>query len=425
MVVMKLKMNAPHFYSLEQVKLFLKTNASIQYELAYSRKQEIYNWISRILIQFSYSRCKRKDRTTIQAYLQKITGYSKSHTKLLIRAYYQGGLKYRGDDYRRRKFPRIYGPVEIALLIRTDLVHNRLNGKATKEILVREYEKFGRDQYKKISKISPAHIYNLRKTRQYVSQAIFFHKTQPVNLAIGERRKPNPQGKPGFLRVDSVHQGDFDGEKGVYYINIIDEVTQYEFVGCLPYISKEYLLPALQELIDLFPFRIIEFHADNGSEYINHEVARILNDMMIDLTKSRPRHSNDNALVECKNGAIIRKHFGYTHIPKNNAQIINEFLQEYFNPYINYHRPCGFATIKIDGRGKEKKVYNVYKTPYEALKSHLNAKEFLKNGNSFEKLDIIAYEKSDNEAAEEMMKAKKELFQKIRYRSKIINNFTT
>ena len=47
-----------------------------------------------------------------------------------------------------------------------------------------------------------------------------------------------------------------------------------------------------------FPFRILGFHSDNGSEFINYKVAELLNKLLIEQTKSRPRRSNDNGLVE-------------------------------------------------------------------------------------------------------------------------------
>ncbi|MBI5413769.1 transposase family protein, partial [Candidatus Peregrinibacteria bacterium] len=176
------------------------------------------------------------------------------------------------------------------------------------------------------------------------------------------------EGRPGFLRVDSVHQGDLDKEKGVYYINMVDEVTQSEFVFCVPQICERFLENVLEELIIICPFKIINFHSDNGSEYINKVVADILGRLHIKQTKSRPRKHNDNALVETKNGSVIRKTFGYFHIPAiaKNAMLINQFCQQWLNPYLNYHRPCGFATTKIDKKGKEKKIYkhDEYATPY-------------------------------------------------------------
>ena len=181
-------------------------------------------------------------------------------------------------------------------------------------------------------------------------------------------------GIPGFLRVDTVHQGDrkiamFKYEKGVYHLNLVDEVTQWEMVFCVETISELHLKPIFEQLQQMFPFVILNFHSDTGRENINYMVADILNRLVINQTKSRSRHCNDNALVESKNGSIIRKHMGYSHIPKSYAQEINEFYQKFFNPYLNFHRPSGFATTTIDRRGKEKKKYDIYLTPYAKLKT--------------------------------------------------------
>ncbi len=244
-------------------------------------------------------------------------------------------------------------------------------------------------------------------------------------MPIGERRKPDPQGKPGYLRVDSCHQGDLEKEKGVYHINITDEVTQWEILGSVERISEYYLEPLLKNLIEQFPFRIINFHSDNGSEFINKIVAQLLNKLLIQQTKSRARQTNDNALAEGKNGSIIRKHIGYRHIPRRFAPAVNQFYQEHLNIYLNYHRPCGYATVITNKKGKEKKIYNIYQTPYERLKSLPNAKQYLKPGITFEMLDKIAYQKSDNECAALMQKAKEELFKNFKDIPQGLMVFTT
>jgi transposase InsO family protein len=205
-----------------------------------------------------------------------------------------------------------------------------------------------------------------------------------------------------------------DKEKGVYYVNIVDEVAQWEMVGCVGGISEFFMIPLLETLLEAYPFNIINFHSDNGGEYINNTVAFLLNKIKAEQTKSRSRHSNDNALVECKNGAVIRKHMGYNHIPKKNAELINEFLSTYMNPYLNFHRPCGFATDIVDKRGKIKKKYDVYMTPFEKLKTIPNVHLYLKDGVTIEKLKAISLQESDTECAEKMQKAKKKLFETIR-----------
>src|SRR3989344_6084482 len=292
-----------------------------------------------------------------------MTGFSDAQLGRLIAKKKKYG-KIMAHTTGRHKFTKIYVPENGARLINTDKAHDRLSGPATKKIFQRAYEIFGDKRFLRLKNISTAHIYNLRGTRQYISWAKFFTKTKPTTVNIGERRKPDPDGKPGYLRVDTVHQGDLDKEKGVYYINQI--------------------------------------------------AAKLLNKLLIEQTKSRARHCNDNALVEGKNGSIIRKHMGYWHIPQKHAATINKFYKDHMNIYLNYHRPCGFATEKISDKGKIKKVYDTYLTPFEALKTRLSAEKFLKDGITMESLEKIAKEKSDNECAALMQKVKAELFTSFR-----------
>ena len=131
---------------------------------------------------------------------------------------------------------------------------------------------------------------------------------------------------------------------------------------------------------------------------------------MIDQTKIRSRHSNDNALAESKNGSVIRKHIGRNHIPKKNAPVIETFYEKYFNRYVNLHRVSAYATDYVDKRGKIRKKYETYTSPYERFKNLLNAQQYLRCNVSFEQLDTIAYAESDNDFAEKMEKAKNNAF---------------
>ena len=125
---------------------------------------------------------------------------------------------------------------------------------------------------------------------RFINKSLIYTKTNPTTVPIGERRKPNPYDKPGFIRVDSVHQGDSDKQKGVYHVNLVDEVTQVEIMVAVEKISEYYLVPALVDALDQFPFTILNFHSDNGSEYINKKVSKLLNKRKIEQTKSRSRH---------------------------------------------------------------------------------------------------------------------------------------
>ena len=406
----------PLFGSINQIKEFLKTNKNSGLKIEIISNKNKYECINQVLWNVKFRSLSKTDRHTVFKFLNFFTAYSISHLKRLSSKWRNGTLKY-NPNRNRNKFSRKYYATDIDLLIKTDIAHHCLNGKATKTILEREYKTFKNAKYANIANISVGHIYNIRnRNRRYgSSDAMYFKKTKRIDVAIGVRRKPQPNGKPGYLRVDTVHQGDLGGNKGVYHINIVDEVTQYELIATVEKITERYLKPVVEELLKLFPFVIYEFHADNGSEYINRWVSKLLNKIHVELTKSRSRHSNDNALVESKNGSIIRKLYGRNYIDKKWANEINEFNKKYFNIYLIYHRPCAFAEIRIDKKGKERKIYRLsgYQTPYECLKSLREAQKYLKPEFSFEELNKIAYEKSDNEFAKEMNKAKNKLFKKI------------
>jgi len=405
---MILHMQDDNVVSISQLKEFLKLNSQGAKFIAKDKKERNL-WIEKVLAQFRYFSCRKKDKTIIKNYIVKMTGLSKTRVKKLISRKKKLG-RINPDAIHHHRFKRKYYPADIALLVKTDNLHERMSGPAVKEIMAREYSIFKKSEYRNISRISISHIYNLRKTRQYASHSLTIKKTNPVKILIGKRIKPENNGIPGFLRVDTVHQGDMEKEKGVYHINIVDEITQWEIVGCVERISEEYLKPLLEDLLSQFPFTIINFHSDNGSEYINKVVAKLLNKLLISQTKCRPRHSNDNGLVEGKNNYVIRKHIGYQFIDKGYAKNFNQFYKECFNVYLNYHRPCGYAILITDKRGKQKKKYDIYHTPYAKLKSLPEAEKYLKKGITFEQLNKVAFVFSDNEFAEILQKKKEELF---------------
>lgn len=409
-------MDDSRIVSIPELRGFLKVSKNIKFIT--SGRKERYKWINEVLNRFNYLRLKRQaDKSQVLKYILRLTGLSKVHLKRLVKKKKDFGVLALSETWgRKNTFKTIYGPSDIALLVRVDNAHNRLNGVATKRILISEWKNYHKSEFKNLKSISVSRIYGLRQTRQYISRSTTFTDTDPVQRNIGERRKPDPQGKPGYLRVDSVHQGDKGGEKGVYYINFIDEVLQWELLVCVEGINEQFLKPAIQTILACFPFKIINFHSDNGSEYINYVVADILNRLTIHQTKSRSRKCNDNALVEGKNGSIVRKWFGRNHIPRNFAPMINTFCQNYLNTYLNFHRPCGFATIHTDHRGKEKKVYQEenYMTPYQKLQTLKNWTQYLAPGRTRKELDDICFACSDTDFAELIQKEKTKLLKNFK-----------
>jgi transposase InsO family protein len=409
---MVIDMEEARLQTLAQVRAFLDGTAEVAFRVSKAER----NWfIERVLKRFGYSPHCKADKGVLLRYIERMTGLSRQQVTRLVRQYCKDGRLSKRQGAPKHSFTRRFTFADVILLAEIDALHGTLSGPATKKLMERAYQVFGDARFERLAGISVSHLYNLRSEKQYQNKRRHWTKTRPSGIPIGSRRAPQPNGMPGYIRIDSVHQGDQDGVKGVYHINAVDSVTQFQLVATCEKISEAYLLPVIQQLLEGFPFVILGFHADNGSEYINYQVAKLLEKLRVEFTKSRPRHSNDNALAESKNGAVVRKHLGYAHIPQQFAARVNAFCAGFLNPYVNFHRPCFFPETITDAKGKERKRYRYeeMKTPYEKLKSLPKASRYLKDGIAFKQLDAIASVMSDNEAALALNNARRRLFQAI------------
>ena len=402
--------------SLEQIRAFLEGSGELHFQA--SHRQEVYEWVGRTLVEQEYAGLGREGKGLVRRYIAKMTGLSRAQVTRLIGQYKQRG-EVRAPAYRRQRFASRYSTEDIALLAEVDEAHETLSGPATQKLLQRAYYDFGDARFANLARLSVAHLYRLRATRTYRQQRIVTQPTRPSPVGIGERRRPDPKNRPGYLRVDTVHQGDdLDGSKGVYHINAVDEVTQWEVLGAAPQISEAFLIPVLEAMLEQFPFTIRGFHSDCGSEYINYTVSKLLNKLLIEQTKSRPQHSNDNGLVEAKNGAVVRKHMGHWYIASEHAEAITQFYAEFLNPYVNFHRPCGVPEIVHGTRGKQKRVYRWYATPWQILRQLPDVARHLKTGVTLEDLDHQARSLNDLAAAQRMQQAKRPLVARFEAQAK-------
>jgi transposase InsO family protein len=393
--------------SLEEIRQLLEASEGIRF--AGVKRAQVYSWIELVLCEQEYARQGKASRGLLRRYIEKMTGMSRAQVTRLIGRYIASG-RVVVRAYRRHRFAARYTMADVELLASVDEAHETLSGPATRRILEREYQQYGKQEYSRLASISVSHIYNLRRERGYRQRRLNYVKTKPTGVTIAERRRPNPQGQPGYLRVDTVHQGDQNGTKGVFHINAVDEVTQWQIVAATERISEAWLQPVLRTMLEQFPFRILGFHSDNGSEFLNATVAKLLGKLLIEQTKSRPRQSNDNALVETKNGAVIRKHLGYSHIRSQYAEPIQHFYDDYFNPYLNFHRPCAQPEFVVDRKGRTRRIYRRYQTPLETLLSLPQPAQYLRVGFTADALTQMAAASSDTEAARRMQEAKRKLF---------------
>ena len=191
--------------SLEAMAQFVEASEEIRFEGA--DRAQVYGWVGRVLVQQEYARQGKAARGLVRRYLEKMTGMSRAQITRLIARYTATG-QVRPTVYRRRCFPERYTRADIELLAVVDEAHETLSGPATRRILEREHQLYGKPEYARLASISVAHLYNLRHSQRYRERRLNYVRTRPTAVSIGERRKPQPQGQPGYLRLDTVHQGD-------------------------------------------------------------------------------------------------------------------------------------------------------------------------------------------------------------------------
>ena len=351
--------------TLDQVRAFVEGSEAVDFTGA--DRESVYEFVRRTLVRLSYERLGKPDKGLVRRYLAKVTGLSRAQLTRLIGQHREAGrIEDRRGGAPACPFERRYTRADIRQLAAVDAALGQMSGPATRALMRRQYAVFGDERFERLAGLSNGHLYNLRRSVTYRRRRTVVAKTQATHRPIGHRRKPQPDGQPGYVRVDTVHQGDQDGAKGVYHINAVDEVTQFQFVGTVEAISERFLLPVLEGLIKAFPFVIQGIHADNGSEYINHRVAALLNKLRIGtFTKSRPRHCNDNA--ESKNASVVRKHLGHGHIPRRFAPPGQRVHPARALALLNSHRPCLFPTHILDAKGRVTKRYrdSDVMTPYD------------------------------------------------------------
>jgi hypothetical protein len=418
---MVIDMDETKLRTIGQLEEFLAATPEVAFSargVVGDRDRSRYELISRVLTRFDYPQRIKRDRGVVLAYLRHVSGYSRAQLTRLVERWAENRLAQQPLVKRYRApaapFARKYNAQDLALLVEMDRANEDVCGAAISHLLQRALSVYGDKRYERLAELSVSHLYNLRKSADYQARRASFSKTRAVCNAIGVRKAPRPAGRAGFVRIDSVHQGDLDGMKGVYHITCVDEVSQWHVQACTQGISEAFLLPVLASVIEQFPFELLGFHSDNGSEYINARVAKLLEKLRIEQTKSRSRHSNDNALAESKNASVVRKHMGYSHIPQKYAKPINEFYETVFNPWLNMHRPCMYASERISPKGKVVKCYRQadVKTPLECLgKLCEQGRVRMKDGATLQALQTQADAQTDLAAAQAMQRAKAELFE--------------
>lgn len=236
---MMMEMDDSNIATIGQIERLLSASRGLRLKSA--SRTEKHSWLDSVLRRFKFHGLGRKQKGLLRRYMQQITGVSAAQLTRLIKQHLLTGKLSPAAVGTRSRFPVTYTRQDVELPAETDNLHGRLSGPATRHIFEDEL-KAGDLAYQRLTRISPSHIYNLREKAAYKAKALTVSRTKSVQTSIGVRRKPDPEGKPGQLRVDTVHQGDLEGVKGVYHINLVDEVTQWEVLVCVPEINEIMIL---------------------------------------------------------------------------------------------------------------------------------------------------------------------------------------
>jgi len=286
---MVIDMDETRLRTIEQLQQFLSATPEVAFKahgLGNAADNQRYEHISRVLARFDYPQRNKHERGVVLAYLRRTSGYGRAQLTRLVARWAVNRVAQ--DPLRKRyhapaaPFARKYTAADVELLVEMDRAHEDVCGPAIAHLLQRAHTVYGDERYVRLADLSVSHLYNLRKRADYQARRVSFVKTRAVCNPIGLRKAPSPNGRAGFVRIDTVHQGDLDGVKGVYHITCVDEVSQWQVQACVQGISEAFLLPVLALVLQQFPFEIVGFHSDNGSEYINGRVAKLLQKLLVE-----------------------------------------------------------------------------------------------------------------------------------------------
>ena len=367
--------------------------------------------MERTLRHLDYPQLGRQTKDWSKQYLSRLTGLCRAQLTRLIGSYAAKG-SVTVAPYQRRKFPAHYTEADIRLLAYVDQAHGTLSGPATRRILQREYREYHIQAYQRLAQISSAQIYRFRKTAEYRKRHTTYQPTRPTPIPIGERRKPDPHGRPGYLRIDTVHQ-ETEMRQGVVSHQRRGSSHAMQVVGATPHISEAWLLPVLEAMLEQFPFRIPAAFIPTMQRV--HQLSSF---RFIEQTPDRADQVAATSFRRQRLGGVQERvgdsqTSGWTHIASRHADAVNQFHRQHLNPYLNFHRPCGIAELRTLARGKIKRVYRQWDTPWDILRSLPDWETSLRAEVDATALQLQASAHSDTDAAVAMQQAKRDLFHQL------------
>lgn len=181
--------------------------------------------------------------------------------------------------------------------------------------------------------------------------------------------------QPGHFEVDLVHHcGPDNSGQYVHSLQMIDVATGWSERVATMGRSYQVMEDAFRRALTRLPFPVLEIHPDNGSEFFNAHLLRFFNDeaKVVELSRSRPHHKNDNRFVEQKNSTLIREPLGYERLDTVAQTLAVNQLYDLMWLYYNFFQPVMRVSEKIivpsnGHRSQVKRRYDNARTPLDRL----------------------------------------------------------
>lgn len=185
---------------------------------------------------------------------------------------------------------------------------------------------------------------------------------------------------PGYLEVDFVeHYGGtkIDGDF-VHSFVMTDIATGWTECLAMPYRSGAFVLEHVERVSRALPFPLRGLDCDNDTAFMNEAVFAFCKATGIELTRSRAYKKNDQAWVEQKNGAVVRRLVGYGRLRGSEATQTLASLYEVSRLYINFFQPSFKLKSKTRHGAKVTKRYEAPLTPLERVLRSASVQETTK-----------------------------------------------
>jgi hypothetical protein len=321
-----------------------------------------------------YSRSNRVERGRILDEFTAVTGFHRKHAMRLLRT----GQAGRASGPRRNR--RVYDEAVRAALIVIWETSDRVCGKRLRPlvpILVEAMERHGHlrpapEVRAGLLAMSAATID--RALREVRGQAGGRTRRRAAPSAAIRRNVPvrtfddwdDPA--PGFVEADLVaHSGPTAKGSFVQTLVVTDIATGWTDFAPLLVREQRLLIEVLTELRKLLPFALLGFDTDNDSVFMNETVQEFCRSAGVAFTRCRPYRKNDQAWVEQKNGAVIRRVVGYRRFEGLQAAAALARLYSALRLYVNFFQPSFKLAEKTRDGAKVHKRYHPPATPYQRL----------------------------------------------------------